>query len=306
MIHVVSVSGGKDSAACCLHLRELGIEHDRVFFDTGWEHADTYAHLDYLETVLGPIRRMRAEIDLPPDLEEVAQGFEARLGHYSAMVRLVLSKAMFPSRLKRYCTTELKVFVAREAFASYDDEVTNVVGIRAAESSARSKLPEREHDDTLDVDVWRPLIAWSEQDVIEIHQRHGVLPNPLYLRGAARVGCWPCIFARKNEIRLIAHEDPDRIAIIADLEAVLSARAQSRDAIRVAAGEASKPSVRAWFQSHARVEGVYPMVPIASAVEWARTKHGGRQPELFAAPHGERGCMRWGLCETDTPGGGTP
>lgn len=35
---VCSVSGGKDSAALSLYLTELGIEHRRVFADTGWEN----------------------------------------------------------------------------------------------------------------------------------------------------------------------------------------------------------------------------------------------------------------------------
>ena len=33
---VVSVSGGKDSTATCLHLKELGIPYQAIFFDTGW------------------------------------------------------------------------------------------------------------------------------------------------------------------------------------------------------------------------------------------------------------------------------
>lgn len=42
MIHILSVSGGKDSAATSLHLTERGIDHWRVFADTGWEHPATY------------------------------------------------------------------------------------------------------------------------------------------------------------------------------------------------------------------------------------------------------------------------
>lgn len=43
LIPVVSVSGGKDSTAACLALTEAGIEHRRVFADTGrwgvtWQH----------------------------------------------------------------------------------------------------------------------------------------------------------------------------------------------------------------------------------------------------------------------------
>jgi tRNA(Ile)-lysidine synthase TilS/MesJ len=40
--HVIaSISGGKDSVAMSLYLRELEVEHVRVFCDTGWEHRDS-------------------------------------------------------------------------------------------------------------------------------------------------------------------------------------------------------------------------------------------------------------------------
>jgi hypothetical protein len=42
---VASISGGKDSAAMGLWLMEQGIEYDRVFADTGWEHPLTYEYL---------------------------------------------------------------------------------------------------------------------------------------------------------------------------------------------------------------------------------------------------------------------
>lgn len=63
---VASVSGGKDSAAMSLYLTEQGIEHRRVFADTGWEAAETYDYLrGPLEQKLGrihPIRRVGARI----------------------------------------------------------------------------------------------------------------------------------------------------------------------------------------------------------------------------------------------------
>src|SRR5258708_6462847 len=40
-----SISGGKDSAAMGLWLMEQGIDYDRVFADTGWEHPKTYEYL---------------------------------------------------------------------------------------------------------------------------------------------------------------------------------------------------------------------------------------------------------------------
>ena len=87
---VASISGGKDSAAMSLYLTELGIEHDRVFMDTGWEHDLTYAYLrGPLTEKLGPITWLEPK---------------------RKMEELVLHKGMFPSRQRRYCTQELKVF----------------------------------------------------------------------------------------------------------------------------------------------------------------------------------------------------
>ena len=55
---VVSVSGGKDSTAACLYMKELGLEYEAIFFDTGWEHPDTYDYVEnYLPTVVGPLQR---------------------------------------------------------------------------------------------------------------------------------------------------------------------------------------------------------------------------------------------------------
>ena len=63
---IVSVSGGKDSTACCLHLLELGYttsDFRRVFIDTGWEDDTTYNYLDYLEKHIGKIERIRKNIE---------------------------------------------------------------------------------------------------------------------------------------------------------------------------------------------------------------------------------------------------
>jgi hypothetical protein len=85
---VASVSGGKDSAAMSFWLTEQGIEHDRVFCDTGWEHTKTYDYLrGELTSVIGPIVEIRGDL-LMPDL--------------------VRKKGMFPSRTRRFCTEELK------------------------------------------------------------------------------------------------------------------------------------------------------------------------------------------------------
>lgn len=269
---VLSVSGGKDSAAASLHLRELGIEHVRVFADTGWEHGLTYEYLrGPLTDVIGPITEVRGLL-----------GF----------ADLVRKKRLFPDRTKRFCTTELKMKPIQKFLESLGDDVLNVVGIRADESIARSNLTETEWSDFFDCEVWRPLLRWTVEDVIAIHKRHGLLPNPLYLKGASRVGCWPCIHARKEEIRLVADIDPARIDEIRALE---NESTENARAFQEAKGE-KLDWVRSMFSAHVGRNGHRPM-PIDEAVEWARTARGGKQ--MLLVNDQEPGCVRWGMCETE-------
>jgi 3'-phosphoadenosine 5'-phosphosulfate sulfotransferase (PAPS reductase)/FAD synthetase len=91
---VASISGGKDSAAMSLYLAELGIDHDRVFLDTGWEHDLTYEYLrGPLTAKLGPIVELRAPL---------------------LMEGLIRKKGMFPSRVRRFCTQDHAAPRARE------------------------------------------------------------------------------------------------------------------------------------------------------------------------------------------------
>lgn len=278
-IVVASVSGGKDSAALSLWLMEQGIEHKRVFADTGWEHEATY---DYIR---GPLQEKLGPIDWVsrPD---------------GGMVELIRKKQMFPSRLRRYCTQELKVFPIIKYIKRVQDElgeVVNAVGIRAAESTARSKMTSEEWSDSFDCWVWRPLLAWSEQDVIDIHKRHGLTPNPLYLKGATRVGCWPCIYARKEEIRIVSELSPERIDEIEQLEVEVTAMAKSRADRDGNHADFVHGFDRTFF--HGRNHRKNVPVSIREAVSWSQTSHGGRQlPLLRDEPNG---CVRWGLCESD-------
>ena len=316
---VASVSDGKDSTALALLLTELGIEHDRVFMDTGWEHAATYDHLrGPLTKAIGPITEIRGPL-----------GF----------ADLCRKKGMFPSRTRRFCTSELKVLPMQRYLAKLDVEHINAVGIRAGESEARAKLDEWEWSEGFDCEIWRPLIRWSEADVIEMHHRHGVVPNPCYLKGATRVGCWPCIFARKSELVFLADNDPARIDEIRELERAVQAAAAARYAkLGKSFAELgymdpcffqASGSLRSEVVKCLCVNGVCVycrrkpellatcehchgtqrcaggvdvvrdgrMVPIDEVIAWARTSRGGKQFEMFAAAGRDAGCVRWGLCD---------
>ena len=285
-IVVASISGGKDSAALSLWLTEHGIEHRRVFADTGWEHRHTYEYLrGDLVAKIGPI-------------DEV--------GYPGGMEGLILKKQMFPSRVVRFCTEELKVFPLSAYVRKVQDELgeaVNAVGIRRAESKARSTMEEWEWSNTFDSEVWRPIIHWTEQDVIDIHTRHGLRPNPLYLLGAERVGCFPCIFARKQEVKLVAEIAPERIEQIRVLEAAVPP-SKAKPAVKeirddggrvvVPAAPALPEVPRTFFHGKLSREGK--PFPIDTIVEWSKTSQGGKQYQLIEEEAPE-GCVRWGLCD---------
>lgn len=268
---VVSLSGGKDSAATSLALREAGIKHRLVFADTGWEAPETYAYLDTLRALLGPIDVVRA----------------VRGG----MLDIAAQKAGFPMRQGRWCTEKLKV----EPLKAYRDtieregrEVVSVVGIRAEESEERAKFKVWEDCERWGGWVWRPILHWPIEEVLAIHHRHGVPVNPLYKRGHNRVGCYPCIMANKDEVRLVAEHAPDRIALIRAKESEFSAERVRRNA----AGEGNFEHLTATFFSP-KAPGVS---KIDEVVAWSRTDRGGKQLPMFKEPP-DGGCFRWGFCE---------
>lgn len=138
------------------------------------------------------------------------------------------------------------------------------------------------------IESFRPLLQWTLDDVVAIHTRHGVKPNPLYLRGYKRVGCFPCIFAGKNELTRVADESP---AVIDEIERMEAVRTASRGKLATF-----------FLRGEPLPDGSY-SIPIREHVAWARTARGGIQPKLgLDDPNEDGGCGTWGLCESGEEG----
>ena len=210
---IVSFSGGKDSQACLIQAcKEFGADKvTAVFCDTGWEHDLTYKHVEEVTNQLG----VRLEV--------------LRNKSVDGFIGLCKRMRWFPDTMHRMCTVQLKIQPMIDYILDQDDDLVIIQGIRAAESASRSKLPcsadyfaEYFADDKkrlyrkTDVRQWcqhhkatveRPMLGMSAQDIIDFILDNGQQPNPLYRRGASRVGCYPCIYSRLSEVKAMRKDD---------------------------------------------------------------------------------------------------
>lgn len=171
--HVLGISGGKDSSALAIYMRDRVPDMEYFFCDTGAELPETYEYLNRLEAALGkPIVRLNADRDFDHWME-VYQG-------------------TLPSPQMRWCTKNLKIKPLEEWVG--DDEVISYVAIRADENrlgyvstkpNIEAVFPFRE--DGIDKD-----------GVMRILNEAGIgLPG--YYEWRTRSGCYFCFFQRKHE-----------------------------------------------------------------------------------------------------------
>lgn len=117
--HVLGISGGKDSAALAIYLKDSYPELDIEYYntDTGCELKETIELIDKLESYLGHIERLVAAKGSPA---------ETPFDHY-----LNVNRGLLPSPQKRWCTNKLKL-AEFEDFVG-DDLAVSYVGIRGDE-----------------------------------------------------------------------------------------------------------------------------------------------------------------------------
>ena len=307
---IVSMSGGKDSTAVALLAKEQGVDAIYAFADTGHEHPETYEYVTYLEGVLG-ITVQRVKADFSKDIERKRQVVQTKWRNDGVdeefvqralnalhptgnpFLDLCIWKGRFPSTMARFCTDFLKVQpinnqVVFPAIKKYG-HVESWHGVRADESLARSKLPERQMDDT-GIEIVRPILNWTVEDVFAMHRKHNIEPNPLYKQGMGRVGCMPCINCRKEELRQISMRFPEQIERVAEWERIV-AEASKR-------GAASFFTLREKDAVGLNDEEFNKKASIHGRVEWSNTTRGGNQIDLVNVTEEPAMCHSiYGLCE---------
>jgi 3'-phosphoadenosine 5'-phosphosulfate sulfotransferase (PAPS reductase)/FAD synthetase len=322
--HVISFSGGKDSLALWLFARERNIDATIVFADTGHEHPLTYEYISRLEQKLGPVIRVQADFSQqiihkrdyvqnvwPIKLVEkygrsaqvaeqrIKEALEQMYPRNIPFLDLCIWKGRFPSTRARFCTFELKhrpvdeqiIQPLREQY----DEVVSWQGVRAQESASRAKLSvlEQDVDNQPGLHVYRPLLPWTHDEVFALAKRHGIPPNPLYQLGCSRVGCMPCIHARKKELGVIFRRFPEQIARIAEWERIVAACSTRGNSTFF-------PSTRDPLKSERDINKIsLASHGIETYRDWAFSLHGGRLFDEIAAINDAKPCygIYTGICE---------
>ncbi|UZD21802.1 phosphoadenosine phosphosulfate reductase domain-containing protein [Algoriphagus halophytocola] len=141
--HVLGISGGKDSAALALYLRDLypNLNIEYYTSDTGRELDETYALIERLKSALG------RDITEIKSIENNNTNAESNFDHF-----LELYGGYLPSSMARWCTKKLKL----EPFEDYigEEPTISYVGIRGDEdregyiskkSNVQSIFPFREN-----------------------------------------------------------------------------------------------------------------------------------------------------------------
>lgn len=182
--HILGLSGGKDSAALAIYLKDQSRDDQIEYFfcDTGAELREVYDYLDRLEDYLDkPIERLSSGRD-----------FDHHLKRFNGFL---------PAPHARWCTRVMKL-EPLEAFVG-DDPCVSYIGIRADEQrqgyishkpNIKAVYPFIE-DEIVRDDVFRIL----EESV-------GV---PEYYKWRSRSGCYFCFFQRKDEWIGLAENHPD-------------------------------------------------------------------------------------------------
>lgn len=182
--HILSLSGGKDSAALAIHMRDRIPEMEYIFHDSGKELPETYDYLERLEAILG-----KKIVKTTPE-----HSFDKWLAVYGGMI---------PSNHRRWCTRMLKL----KPFEQYvgEEPVVNYVGLRADEDRIGyiSSKP--------NITAVYPFIedGLVFEDIHRILEESG-LGLPGYTKwGRTRSGCFFCFYQQKIEWVRLKENYPD-------------------------------------------------------------------------------------------------
>lgn len=198
-LHVISISGGKDSAALAIYLKEKYPEREfeYIFLDTGEELPETYIYLNKIEQTLG------IEVQyLQPD--------------YTFKELLENHHDYLPSPTERWCTRTMKLDKFLDFMEIHRDKlVYNYVGIRADENR-KGLVPTEDHiitvmpfkDDNITLNDVKRILNDSGIGLPKYYEpiKDEEIGIEYY---RSRSGCYFCFFMRQIEWVWLYEKHPD-------------------------------------------------------------------------------------------------
>lgn len=286
---VCNTSGGKDSTALyCLMLEHFGQNFLPIFADTGHEHPVTVNYIKNLHLLAGgpEVVIVRPDFRKSMALRRRSRTAEARKFQRGSddyqkalaaarkmrptgntFLDMMVWKNAVPTGKLQFCTEHLKLWPIKFYLEQHypDRQWVMFRGLRGQESKDRAgKQPFGWHSFYNCPDVL-PMLYETTEQIFAYLESKGVPPNPLYMLGHDRVGCFPCIHANKNQLAALPDWAWDRLE---------------------------------WFE---RVLGIqwFAGESVQQVRDWCRTSHGGRQFNIFRqAPDDAPSCMSgWSICE---------
>ena len=187
VVHVLGISGGKDSTALAVYMRDRVPDMHYYFCDTGEELPETYEYLDAVETYLG-----KPVVRLNPDRP---------FSHY-----LKIYGNYLPSARMRWCTAQLKLKPFEEWLDREfpDCKVMSYVAIRADE----------DRDGYISHKPGIVPVYPFKDAGISKEEVYGILDEvelglPKYYEWRTRSGCYFCFFQRRVEWIRLRERHPD-------------------------------------------------------------------------------------------------
>ena len=189
--HVLGLSGGRDSAALAVYMRQhqpdLDIEY--FFTDTGKELPEVYEYLGRLEGFLG-----KAILRLNPDRD-----FDFWLKQFNNYL---------PSPQSRWCTRQLKLRPFEQWIRPFLTQGATVYSYVAIRSDEEFREGYSSKNDNLIVTLPFKDAGIDKRGVLDILDGAG-LGLPQYYSWRTRSGCTFCFFQQKIEWVRLKEQHPD-------------------------------------------------------------------------------------------------
>ena len=203
MKNIISFSGGKDSTAMLLMLRESVQIDEIIFCDTGKEFPEMYDHIDKVEKYINmPITRLHPEHDFDYYMFDHVKTKGKRKGTCGYG---------WSNSLCRWCTTLLKTQVISKYLKQKykNEEYIEYVGIAFDEFERYKNDPNKKY----------PLIDWkiTEGMALKYCYDKGFDWDGAYTK-FNRFSCWCCPLKNQKELYIIYNFYPELWQQLKDMD----------------------------------------------------------------------------------------